>query len=88
MYHADRMGWSEVERVIIVVCMVVGDECCEVGAVMYVKDSDRVKQRVGQGLVLGGVLDGVSPHRAVHADGGGEVGGVLGDRSGRWREPC
>jgi hypothetical protein len=23
---------------------------------------------------LAGVVDGVSPHRAVHADGGGEVG--------------
>ena len=31
---------------------------------------------------MAGVLDGVSPHRAIHANGGGEVGGVLGDRVG------
>jgi hypothetical protein len=37
------MRWSEVEGLIVVVCMVVGDEGCEMGVVMYVKDSDRVK---------------------------------------------
>ena len=37
-------------------------------------------------MVLGGVSDGVVPRRVVHADGGGEVCGVLGDRSGWWRE--
>jgi hypothetical protein len=30
MYNVDRRGWAEVERVIVVVCMVVGDEGCEV----------------------------------------------------------
>jgi hypothetical protein len=48
MYHVDRRGWSKVERVIVVVCMVVGDEGCEVSIVVYVKDGDRVKLRVGR----------------------------------------
>ena len=39
----DRRGWPEVEGVIVVVCMVVGDEGCEVSVVMYVKHRDRVK---------------------------------------------
>ena len=30
MYHVNRGGWSEVEGVVIVVCIVVGDEGCEV----------------------------------------------------------
>jgi hypothetical protein len=33
----------EGERVIVLVSMVVGDEGCEVGVVVYVKDRDRVK---------------------------------------------
>ena len=38
-----RRGWPEVERVIVVVFMIVGDEGCEEGVVMYVKDRDRIK---------------------------------------------
>ena len=30
MYLVDRKGWSEVEGVIVVVCMVFGNEGCEV----------------------------------------------------------
>ena len=44
MYHADRGGWAEVEGVIVVVlCMVIGDEGCEVIIVVYVEDGDWVK---------------------------------------------
>ena len=43
MYPVDRGGWSEVEGVIVVVCMVIGDEGCEVVVVVYVEDGDRVK---------------------------------------------
>ena len=43
---------------------------------------------MGYDLVLAGVLDGVSPHRDIHADGGGEVGGLLGDRGGWWWYRC
>jgi hypothetical protein len=39
----DRRGWTEVDGVIVVVCMVVGDEVCEVGVVVYVNDRDKVK---------------------------------------------
>jgi len=42
-YLADRRGWSEVEVVVVVVCMVIGNEGCEVVVVMYVEDGDRVK---------------------------------------------
>ena len=42
MYLVSRGGWSEVEKVVVVVCMAVGDEGCEVGIVMHVKDRDRV----------------------------------------------
>ena len=43
MYPVYRRGWSKVERVIVVVCIVVGDESCEVGIMVYVKDGDRVE---------------------------------------------
>jgi hypothetical protein len=36
---------------------------------------------------VAGVVDVVSPNRDVHADGGGEMGGVLDDRGG-WRRQC
>ncbi len=42
MYPVDRRGWSEVEGGIIVVCMFIGDEDCEVVIVVYVEDGDRV----------------------------------------------
>jgi hypothetical protein len=34
------------------------------------------------------VLDDVAPYNVVHADGGGEVVGVLCDRGGRWWYRC
>ena len=37
---------------------------------------------------MAGIVDSVPPHRVVHAYGGCEVGGVTGDRSGRWRDLC
>ena len=43
MYSVDRSGWSEVEGVIVVLCMVIGDEHCEVVIDVYVEDGDRVK---------------------------------------------
>ena len=89
MYLIGRRGWPDVERVIIVVCMVVGDEGCEVGIVVHVKDRDRVVYGVGQDLIVAvGVLNGVLTHRVVHADGGREVRGVLGDFCGCWWERC
>ena len=43
VYPGDRKGWTEVAGVIVVVCMVIGDEGCEVVLVVYVEDGDRVK---------------------------------------------
>ena len=43
MYLVECRGWSEVERVIVVVCIVIGDEGCEVAIVVYVEDGDPVK---------------------------------------------
>ena len=37
MYHVDSWGWSDVKRVVVVVCVVVRDKGCEVGVVVYVK---------------------------------------------------
>jgi len=42
VYYVDRGGWAEVEGVIVVVCMVIGDEGCEVVIVVYVEYDDRV----------------------------------------------
>ncbi len=42
MYLVNRSGWSEVEGVIVVVCMAIGDEGCEVVIVVYIEDGDRV----------------------------------------------
>jgi hypothetical protein len=36
-------GWSEVEGVVVVICMAIGDEGYGVVIVVYVKDNDRVK---------------------------------------------
>ncbi len=36
-------GRSEVERIVVIVCVVVGDEGCELVIMVYVKDSDWVK---------------------------------------------
>ena len=47
MYSVDRRGVSQVEGVVVVVCVVVCDEECKVGIVVYIKDSDRVKKGVG-----------------------------------------
>ncbi len=43
MYHVSRGGWSEVEKVVIVLCMVVGDERCELVIVVYVEDGGWVE---------------------------------------------
>ena len=43
MYLGDGWGWSEVERIIVVICVVVRDEGCEVGVIMYVENGDWVK---------------------------------------------
>jgi hypothetical protein len=43
VYHVDCRGWSQVEGVVVVVCMNVCDEVCKVRVVVYVKDGDRVK---------------------------------------------
>ncbi len=43
MYLVDGWRWSEVERIVVVVCVVVSDEGCEMGVMMYVKDCDRAR---------------------------------------------
>jgi hypothetical protein len=43
VYHVDRGGWAEVEGVVVVVCMVIGDEGCDVVTVVYVEDGDRLE---------------------------------------------
>jgi hypothetical protein len=43
MYLVDRREWSEVEGVILVICLVVCDEGCEMAVVVYVEDGDRVE---------------------------------------------
>ena len=43
MYPVDRRRWSEVDGVIVVLCLVVCDEGCEVVDVVYVEDGDRVE---------------------------------------------
>ncbi len=40
MYLVDGWRWSEVERIIVVVCVVVGDEGYEMRVVVYVEDCD------------------------------------------------
>ncbi len=37
MNHVDRRRWSQVEEVVVVVNMVVCDEGCKVGVVVYIK---------------------------------------------------
>jgi len=46
VYHVYRRGWAEVEGVIVVVCMVIGDEDCEVVIAVYVEDDDRAEEGV------------------------------------------
>ncbi len=41
--HVDCRRGSEVERVAVVACMVVGNEGCVVDVVVDVKDSDRAR---------------------------------------------
>ncbi len=43
MYSVDRRGWFQVEGVTVVVYMIVSNEGCRMGVVVYVKDGDRVK---------------------------------------------
>jgi len=47
VYHVDRGEWAEVEGVIIGLCMVIGDEGCEMVIAVYVEDGDRVQYGVG-----------------------------------------
>ena len=42
MYLIDGWRWSEVEKIIVVVCVVVGDEGCRMGVVVYDEDYDWV----------------------------------------------
>ena len=43
VYRVDSRGWSEFKGVEVVVCVVVRDKGCEVGAVVYVEYDDRVR---------------------------------------------
>ena len=43
MDHVDIRGWSEVKGVVVVVCVVVRDNGCEVGVVVCVEYGDPVK---------------------------------------------
>ena len=43
MDNVDSWGWSEVEGVEVIVCVVVCDKGCKVGVVVYVEYGDRVK---------------------------------------------
>ncbi len=43
MYHGDDRGWLEIKGVVVVVCMVVRNEGCEVGILLYVEYGDRVE---------------------------------------------
>jgi hypothetical protein len=36
-------GWLEVKGIVVVVCVIVRDEGCEVGVLVYVEDGDRFK---------------------------------------------
>ncbi len=47
MYHVDCWGLSKVEGVVVVVCVLVCDEGCEVRVVVYIEDGDWVKKEVG-----------------------------------------
>ncbi len=39
----DRRGWAEIEEIVVVMCMVVGYERCEVGVAIDVEDSDWIE---------------------------------------------
>ena len=43
MYLVDGRGWLEVEGVVVLVCVVVRDEGCEVGILVYVEYGDRLE---------------------------------------------
>ena len=43
MYVVDGRGWLEVKGVVVIVQLVVCDEGCEVGVVVYVEYGDLVK---------------------------------------------
>ena len=43
MYPVDGRGWLEVEGIVVVVYVIVRDEGCEVGILVYVEYGDRVK---------------------------------------------
>jgi len=43
VYHGDGRGWLEAEGVVVVVCVVVGNEGCGVGILVYVEYGVRVE---------------------------------------------
>ena len=43
MYHVHCRGWLKVKGVVVVVRVVVCDEGCKMGVVVYVKDCGRVE---------------------------------------------
>ena len=43
MYHVYGKGWLAVEGVVVIVCVIVRDEGCEVGVVVYVEYGDGVE---------------------------------------------
>ena len=47
MYLVYSRGWSEVEGVVVVVCVVVRDECGVVGVMVDVEDGDGIEEWVG-----------------------------------------
>jgi len=48
VYSVDRRGWSQVEGVVVVVCVVVCDESGEVGILVYVEYGDWVESGWGR----------------------------------------
>ena len=43
VYHVNSRRWSEIKGVEVVVCVVVRDKGCDIGAVVYVEYNNRVK---------------------------------------------
>ncbi len=42
MYHVYSRGWLEVEGIVVVVCVLISDEGCEVRVMVNVEYGDRV----------------------------------------------
>ena len=43
MDHVDSRGWSKIKGVEVIVCVVLRDNGCKVGVVVYVEYGERVK---------------------------------------------